>query len=449
MDSVTGQTCKCFLRLSQPLTLSSPGSHWEISSGLLLEAAGHSDFLARLRLAPELLVILGVALLLSAVWIFILRRTIRAQFATMREWFHCEASLRRQYRDLFDSANDTILIFTPDDEVILDANRKACETYGFSKVALVGTSLKKLTKDVRRGELEVAELVREGTYKNLETIHFRRDGTEINFLASASLVEYQGRQAVLSLNRDVSDLKRAENEKRLLLHDLQKRFKELSLLCKTVKILQDARRPFSEILSELALLLPSGFQFPEKTTARITIDGVEYHSANSVSGVWSLRAVLATSQGRGGVVEIGHIAGISHQETEKGCHFMAQVILREELVPKKGDSLLLTECKQESWKFHPLGKRGVRGGFEGGVITSDAGGLLLREVEKRTGVIAQFAACFTDHRDGERIGHTVRELVAQRVYGLALWYEDLNDHEQLRGDPLLAVLAEKADPTGA
>jgi hypothetical protein len=90
----------------------------------------------------------------------------------------------------------------------------------------------------------------------------------------------------------------------------------------------------------------------------------------------------------------------------------------------------------------------VQGRFDGGAITTDAGGLLLREVEKRTGIIAQFAACFTDHRDRERIEHTVRELVAQRVYALALGYEDLNDHDQLRHDPLLAVLAEKEDATG-
>jgi hypothetical protein len=90
----------------------------------------------------------------------------------------------------------------------------------------------------------------------------------------------------------------------------------------------------------------------------------------------------------------------------------------------------------------------VRGRFDGGAITSDAGGLLLREVEKRTGILAQFAACFRDHRDPERVEHTVKELVAQRVYALALGYEDLNDHDQLRQDPLLAVLAEKPEPSG-
>jgi len=109
---------------------------------------------------------------------------------------------------------------------------------------------------------------------------------------------------------------------------------------------------------------------------------------------------------------------------------------------------LPTQCNQEFLEFHPLDKREVRGRFDGGAITTDAGGLLLREVEKRTGIVAQFAACFTDHRDPERIEHTVRELVAQRVYGLALGYEDLNDHEELRRDPLLAVLVEKGEPEG-
>jgi hypothetical protein len=90
----------------------------------------------------------------------------------------------------------------------------------------------------------------------------------------------------------------------------------------------------------------------------------------------------------------------------------------------------------------------VVGRFDGGAITSDAGGLLLREVEKRSGIIARFAACFRDHRKAEQVEHAVGERVAQRVYALALGYEDLNDHEQLRQDPLLAILAEKADPTG-
>jgi Transposase DDE domain group 1 len=109
---------------------------------------------------------------------------------------------------------------------------------------------------------------------------------------------------------------------------------------------------------------------------------------------------------------------------------------------------MTTECIQDWFSFHPFSRRRVRGGFDGGTITSDAGGLLLREVEKRTKIVEQFAECFSDHRKEERIEHTVGELVLQRVYGLALGYEDLNDHDWLREDPLLAVLVEKEDPTG-
>jgi hypothetical protein len=107
---------------------------------------------------------------------------------------------------------------------------------------------------------------------------------------------------------------------------------------------------------------------------------------------------------------------------------------------------MTTECSQIGFEFHSLKSRGVRAQFDGGAITSDGGGLLLREVEKRIGILRQFAACFTDYRNPELIEHSVEELVAQRVYGLALGYEDLSDHEELRKDPLLVVLVEKSDP---
>jgi hypothetical protein len=107
---------------------------------------------------------------------------------------------------------------------------------------------------------------------------------------------------------------------------------------------------------------------------------------------------------------------------------------------------MATECIQKDFAFHPLKHREIRAQFDGGAITTEGGGLLLREVEKRIGIVRQFAACFRDYRNADLIEHTVEELVAQRVYGLALGYEDLNDHEELRKDPLLAVLVEKCDP---
>ena len=107
---------------------------------------------------------------------------------------------------------------------------------------------------------------------------------------------------------------------------------------------------------------------------------------------------------------------------------------------------MATECTQKDFGFHPLKHREIRAQFDGGAITTEGGGLLLREVEKRIGMVRQFAACFRDYRKVDLIEHTVEELVAQRIYGLALGYEDLNDHEELRKDPLLAVLVEKCDP---
>jgi hypothetical protein len=102
----------------------------------------------------------------------------------------------------------------------------------------------------------------------------------------------------------------------------------------------------------------------------------------------------------------------------------------------------------DPFEFHGLGRREVVGGFDGGRITSDGGGMLLREVDLRLGLVQRLAACFTDHRNPNSVEHGVRALVGQRVFGLALGYEDLNDHDALRGDSLLAMLVGKADLTG-
>lgn len=109
----------------------------------------------------------------------------------------------------------------------------------------------------------------------------------------------------------------------------------------------------------------------------------------------------------------------------------------------------MTECNNQRLLFQPHARRDVVAEFDGGAITSDAGGLLLREVEQRFGILRQFAGCFTDHRDAELIEFSVEELLTQRVMGLALGYEDLNDHEQLRHDPLLALLCGRKDITGS
>ncbi len=102
-----------------------------------------------------------------------------------------------------------------------------------------------------------------------------------------------------------------------------------------------------------------------------------------------------------------------------------------------------TECSAELFRFVPVEKRAVVAGFDGGAMTSDAGSLLLGATDRAIRLVDRFAGCFTDGRNSGLIEHAVRTLVGQRVFGIALGYEDLNDHDHLRFDPLMAVLAGK------
>ena len=108
-----------------------------------------------------------------------------------------------------------------------------------------------------------------------------------------------------------------------------------------------------------------------------------------------------------------------------------------------------TQCSGEQLEFHPLGRRSVSGRFDGGRISSDAGGVLLRELDKRTGVTARVARCFVDYRNPASVEHNVHELVSQRLYAIALGYEDLNDHGELRADALLSLLVRECKKSGA
>ena len=104
-----------------------------------------------------------------------------------------------------------------------------------------------------------------------------------------------------------------------------------------------------------------------------------------------------------------------------------------------------TECSAKAMGFGRAGGRRVVADFDGGMVSSDAGALLLGETDKAIGLIDRFAACFRDARHPDYVRHEVKTLVAQRVFGLALGYEDLNDHDELRGDPVLGVLLGKLD----
>ena len=104
-----------------------------------------------------------------------------------------------------------------------------------------------------------------------------------------------------------------------------------------------------------------------------------------------------------------------------------------------------TECSAECFDFGIVEGRPVEAGFDGGLVTSDAGALLLGATDRAIGMMDRFAACFHDERRPELIEHEVATLVGQRVFGIALGYEDLNDHDELRHDPMMAVLAGKLE----
>ena len=106
------------------------------------------------------------------------------------------------------------------------------------------------------------------------------------------------------------------------------------------------------------------------------------------------------------------------------------------------------KCTRTKLRFQGLDGRDVVGRFDGGEITSDAGGVLLREVEQRTRILGRLSECFTDYRDPDRVEHPVEALIKQRVLGLCLGYEDLNDHDELCRDRLLALLCDRDDLTG-
>jgi hypothetical protein len=112
----------------------------------------------------------------------------------------------------------------------------------------------------------------------------------------------------------------------------------------------------------------------------------------------------------------------------------------------RGDGFSMTECTELRFAFATEGRREIVAEFNGGTISSDGGALLLRETDQKMNLRVRFSQCFLDSRDADLIEHSVEQMLAQRIYGLALGYEDLNDHEQLRNDPLLRVLAGKAEP---
>src|SRR4051812_31885432 len=107
-----------------------------------------------------------------------------------------------------------------------------------------------------------------------------------------------------------------------------------------------------------------------------------------------------------------------------------------------------TQCSADLFGFAPLERRRVEAAFDGGAVTSDAGALLLGATDRAINLVGRFARCFTDGRRSDLIEHEVATLVGQRVFGIALGYEDLNDHDVLRHDSAMAVASPGSGPAG-
>lgn len=119
---------------------------------------------------------------------------------------------QQDYRQLFERAFDAIVVFEPDSEQVLDVNARACELYGRTREEFVGMNLQSITQDVARGRAVLDRIRRDGTLHNYETVQRHKDGHELLIESNASLVEYQGRPAVLSINRDLTERRRLQEQ---------------------------------------------------------------------------------------------------------------------------------------------------------------------------------------------------------------------------------------------
>lgn len=160
---------------------------------------------------------------------------------------------RTYFSNIFENAHDAIIIFRPGDEVILDINRRGCELYGYDRSELIGMSLEGLSKDLKRGKEKIREVLEKGTVFNLETTQYRKDGSEMFLEINASVIESKGQRLIISINRDISERKRVEQqiknslkEKEVLLKEIHHRVKNnlqiiSSLLDLQVGALDDER----------------------------------------------------------------------------------------------------------------------------------------------------------------------------------------------------------------
>ncbi|MGD8779275.1 MAG: PAS domain S-box protein [Ignavibacteria bacterium] len=120
------------------------------------------------------------------------------------------------YRGLFENAHDAIIVFEPENEIVLDVNNRALELYGFSRGELIGMSIKSISKDIQRGERQVKITLERGSFYNFITTQYKKSGEEMVLEINASVIDYKGRRAILSINRDITERIKTEKVKQTL-----------------------------------------------------------------------------------------------------------------------------------------------------------------------------------------------------------------------------------------
>ena len=233
-----------------------------------------------------------------------------------------EEALRKseEYRNLFKHANDAIIIFDPDSETVLDVNDYACKMYGYPREEFIGQSLKNMSENVGRGEQHIVKLLSHKTIESFESLQYQKDGTPMNVLISSSVIEFEGKPAVLSINRDITSRVKADNalrESEYKLRTLIENMSEGLLHLDQNDCIIFANRRFSEMTGyreeELAgqnasalLLDEEGRKIVEKANQRCLKGFAENYELQLRTGqgkmIWSLVGTVPTFDADGKIV---------------------------------------------------------------------------------------------------------------------------------------------------
>jgi PAS domain S-box-containing protein len=170
------------------------------------------------------------------------------------------------YRRIFESAHDPILIFSPHREIVLNVNRRACEIYGLSREEFIGMSLEDISEDVPRGQQQIVETMERGVFYNFESTQFRKDGSRMFLEINASSIEYQGAPAILSINRDVTERRKAE-ELRLAKEAAEQADRAKSRFLANMS--HEIRTPMAGVLGLIGLLRKTGLTAQQSDYAEL------------------------------------------------------------------------------------------------------------------------------------------------------------------------------------